>query len=295
MPARKGRATPSVGNTNGHTDWDSIITCINEIEAGADDVPAEKYLKYNQMKRIIRRTGNYHRHPTRDGVIAIAKTFDLSLRKVKTLYVKTFELETRYQLSHYLDSAPAPKATAKILRSRKKALGIISTFYSEPTPKVHLALNSIKYAATTWAAKQTPETIEQYGFEKIKIDDDRFNYGADVVVHNWFAVAPLMLRFVEEAIERLDEMSREPNPFEGDTSAIVTLVGGDLPKLYEDIFGEEYGDSYDAYVGSSRSSKKVNFLNEVLKLLNLLALKPDTIKSYRTRFKAVQGDGATGV
>jgi hypothetical protein len=281
--------------------WQTIIESIATIEAQGETIPLNKQTRrYIRLQRFVREFGHGQ---SRDGTLRIARDFGLTWRQARKLYIELGRLAAAHGRNTDWESVPAKNAVKKELERVQESIRRIASFQAASSQRNRAALHCMASAADRWAQGQDLDTLRQHGFEPMQFRDpltgvSGIDFGSTVVISGWFELAPLVHQFAETAIKKLGATQHKlfdwPSS-DGRLSAIVQLVGGALPHLYERVTDKRYAiskprtltDSNHDVVEQIRAADVggVRFVGMALEALGLDRLSPDTIASYRQRYQ----------
>lgn len=270
-------------------DWEAVRSCVQDIESGQESKDAATIQHYVRMQRLVWKHSNDKE--MRDAVFSIASDFSLSLRQTIRLFLALSRLKTHFEFYRWFDDFPRDAAARKEVEGIQNSLRKLSSFAGSRSRRRDRALQLMEAVANEWANKQDIATLESLGFERIKVSDEFTSFGSHYVLRQWLRLAPLMHEFAKIAIKRLSGASSSP-PFPDEPTAIVYLVGKDLPELYQKVVGQRFttsrevdkkptGPTEQTNPGKIRDQSGVRFVRMCCEAITGRVLEPETIASYR--------------
>lgn len=278
-------------------DWREIISCVETIES-VSEIPVDcNYHSYVRVQRFVRERHSANAVHLRDGIFRIAERFDFNLRQAARLFCSLDHIFGAHQIGRLWESQASNSATATALNKIEKSIERVANFSNDKRHPNSRGVQFIVNCADRWAEKQKAEELQRYGFSKERIHfaktgGEAFDYNSTSVVRGWFELAPLILQLTKTAKVKLEKLSKTVDvSSDGEMSAIVVLVGGKLPHLYERVTGQKFTVS-NVIEPEKASTKRgvrsvggVGFVIMVLETIGLGSFEPETVASYRKQYR----------
>lgn len=269
-------------------DWEAIRSCVKEIESAPESKDPATRQRYVRMQRLVRKHGSDNE--MRDAVFGIASEFCLSSKQAILLFLGLSRLKLKFEFSKWFAAYPADGATEKEIKGIRNSLSILSSFAKSESRAKDRALKLIETAANDWAETQDAETLESLGIEHIRASDGSTVSGSQYVISQWLKFAPFMHDFVKIVLERPREASPTPL-FPSGPTAIISLVGNDLPALYQNVVGKKFTVSRatpaaKAMPGKVRDITGVRFVRMSAKAITGKDYATETIASHESEYTA---------
>ena len=281
-------------------DWEHVIAYVERVETTERVAKDNDFAQFQRMQKFVRECGPFGDPAAqlrlRNGVLEIAKTFQLETRQCARLFKSLAELKCTFDFESEWEKQPKGTATAREINQRiGKSLKRIADFAATENPRKEFAIMKMISIGDLWAQKQNKSELRRLGFDESKGRSDIRNHllpfhGSAGVVRTWFELAPLIHRWASEAQRELSKSKAVLFADEGVTP-IVRLVGGALPELYQVVTGQDFKISNvlspadEAKQEGVRNIRGVKFVRLSLKAMGMDELAPETVASYRKKYK----------
>ncbi len=296
-------------------DWPAVRRYVLSLKSGnAKIVADDRYSKFRRMVRllsqILSKAGASYSEHFRDRLIEISGEYNLSALKSARLAKLLAEAKSEYSVLSAWQSAATPSAAARALRDIEKSIQRVAKFYVSKEGPKRAALDYLGRAVSRQARNTPPETLHSTGIEKHSVAHptagEIYSDNCSDVLHRWFKLADLIQLALTSELQRLSirqdaetaakhaewrVLSQEP------TTPIVALVGGQLPRIYARITGEEFGrerhvERTDRPFDGLQDAHGMRFARLCLDAMGLGHYELETISRHYTEYRTAHRQDA---
>jgi hypothetical protein len=284
-------------------DWAAVIACIASQE-GSKETAAEDVAEgsgvllsaqshaYVRVQRFLRKIcpgwALEERTQLRDGTLAIAQEFNLSQRAAARLTIALANLAFVHATEKLREAQSSLPTVGKALERIEKSVGRIADFSRDSGRGNAQAIQFLIRSAARWASSRDDTELARFGFNReiFRIEASRVegvDHAESAVVHGWFELAPLMMTFIKQAQQDIEVRSRNAGvvPFDDEVApAQQSLIGYQLPRLYERIMGRRFGLAKSKEGDRILDATGVKFVRMAIRAIGVRELSPETVASH---------------
>lgn len=218
-------------------------------------------------------------------VAKLAETLKLSMHRSTRLYLQLCRARSTFDGWIDIYSSPRNSAVAARLNGIEKSILRIVGEARAADRQWDAARSMMEREGEKWAASQNPSELQSLGFRARELGSGK-HFGASDIIDRWFSTAPFILHSLRQARARLKNQEDVADQWQGQPGHKEWLIGGRLPKLFEEISGSALRIA-KSNNDSVQKAGGVAFVVTAHEAIGLGSISPETVavhvKNYRRR------------